>query len=184
MSRHRLRAVVRGDRAIAAFAVLSLTVTPSGAAAHEDAVLTAAHSIVAAGDSLQLAGREFDAGKDYELRLVGPLRDYVLGSVRADSVGRFVVAVETPWEALPGSYQLTATADDGDIVARADLAVHASREDAGAVGSDTNAAVARRGHVNVGATRSAVEWSIIGLLISGSGILGLWSVIRSSRSSP
>jgi hypothetical protein len=138
--------------------------------------------MVAAGDSLQLAGREFDAEKDYELRLVGPLRDYVLGSVRADSVGRFVVVVETPWEALPGSYQLTATAADGDIVARVDLAVRSSREETGAVGSDTNAAVAQRDHVIAGA-RSAVEWSVIGLLISGSGLLGLWLVIRADRSS-
>lgn len=179
MNRHRLRPVAPAGWTTFFFAALFMTAAPGGAVAHEEAVLSPAHSVVVAGDSLQLAGREFDPDKDYKLRLVGPLRDYALGSARADSAGRFLVVIETPWEALPGFYQLTATADDGDIVARADLAVTSVNDRQTARGSDSGAP---GGLIDTERTRSGVEWAIIGLLVSGSGLLGLWSLIRAGRS--
>ncbi len=177
-------------------AVVLHATQPDGAVGHEDAVLTASHSAVVAGDSLQILGSEFVPGKEYELRLVGPLRDYSLRFVRADSAGRFSEEVEIPREVLPGYYRVAAKAEDGDVVARVDVTVTTTARvnTNGALSSIPDAApspgtsgirgayVAHAGHLDIERTRSWIEWAVIGLLVGGSTFLGPWLLIRAGIS--
>ena len=159
---------------IVCLAGLLLATSPATVVAHEDAVLTTAHSTARGGDSLQLAGRKFGEGMEYALKLVGPLREYQLGAVRADSAGRFMSLVAIPRETLPGFYKVTATADDGDVVASVHLTVMSSPGMSETHGMPS-------GQVAVGRDRSVIEWITIGLLIAGSVSIGLWSLRRAGR---
>lgn len=152
-------------------------VASASALAHEDAVLEVNRSAVTPGDSVLLKGTEFTAGLEYQLRLVGTLDEHDLGTIRADSAGRFRLAVSIPSAARPGRYRLVAVAEDGDEVASAELrvadrAAASSSPDTGAAAS----AISRRARteeMDLPRERSGLEWSLISVLIGGAGGLGV-----------
>jgi hypothetical protein len=105
----------------ATFASVSLLVpraaaAGAGAAPHGQGRLWLERRAVAIGDTLRVRGTEFEPGR-YRLRLAGSLASADLGTVTADSDGRFafdwhVAAVR------PGAYRLVAIAEDGDEATR------------------------------------------------------------------
>lgn len=148
----------------------------AGAEVHEEAVLEAPASTVAAGDEIALAGRDFAAGEDHRLRLVGVLDEHDLGEVSPDSAGTFDRAVRIPREASPGRYRLEAVAPDGDVVARLSLTVVAGSgaQEGRAAGGDADGASttadreATDEELEIDHTRSALDWTVI-LLLLGAG---------------
>ena len=167
------------------FVLLAAGLWIAGAApalAHEDAVLEVDRSAVAPGDSLVLDGNDFGEGGEYRLRLVGTLDEHDLAKVRADSAGRFRVAVSVPDDVAAGRYQLVAVAGDGDEVARAEVRVTRNR-DARSPPDDGDEAAAgsrepRTQEMDLPRERSGVEWGLVVLLIGGSGGLGLFVLRR------
>jgi len=164
------------------FAILS---PPASGYAHEDAVLRSPRSSVAAGDVVPVQGTEFEAGGSYTLRLVGPLREYALGTIEADSAGGFTIDITIAPEVVPGTYQVEAVASDGDVAARLDLTVvSAARAAAGEAahggemgedmgsGSGSMAPMARSDDIRIERDRSGIEWGLIGLLIGTAAGLG------------
>lgn len=193
--------------AVAAPAVLALvlaaaTASPlTGRAVHEEAVLEAPASTVAAGGELRLTGREFAAGEEHRLRLVGALEEHDLGGVTPDSAGTFERSLRLPAEAGPGRYQLVAVAPDGDVAARLSLTLvpgsaagrsggsgdrtaDGSREAGGAAAGDGSAPGGQRAtaeEMEIERSRSGAEWAVIVLLVVASGGLGAGLVRRGGR---
>ena len=171
---------------------------PVSGYAHEDAVLKSPRSSVAAGDVLPLQGTEFEAGGSYTLRLVGPLREYSLGTIEADSAGGFTIDITIVPEVVPGAYQVEAVASDGDVAARLDLTVvPAARATAGEAahggemgedmgsGSGGMVPMARSDDILIERDRSGIEWGLIGLLIGAAAGLGSGLLIAGrARSNP
>jgi hypothetical protein len=164
---------------------LAIPSRPAAGLAHEEAVLRSSRSSVAAGDVVPLQGAEFEPGGRYTLRLVGPLREYALEAVEADSVGEFSMDVTIAAAVVPGAYKIEAVALDGDVAARLDITVlpaaqAPSGEDghAGVMGEDMQlgkrgtAAMARSDDIQIDRDRSAIEWGLIGLLIGAAAGLG------------
>ena len=193
--------------AVAAPAVLALVLAAAwtsplaGRAAHEEAVLETPASTVAAAGEMRLTGREFAAGEEHRLRLVGPLEEHDLGGVTPDSAGTFERSLRLPAEAGPGRYQLVAVAPDGDVAARLSLTVVSSsaaggrdgsgsdtaddgREAGGAAAGARSAPAERRAtaeEMEIERTRSGAEWAVITLLLVASGGLGVGLVRRGRR---
>lgn len=170
-----------------AFALLvgAVLAAPGPASAHEEAVLEASASAVAAGSSLELVGSEFTADEEFRLRLLGALEEHDLGTVTADSAGTFRLELELPAEARQGRYQLVALAPDGDEVARLDLnvtpAASAGGEEAGPAAEKAGGAgeassggrdEARADEMEIERSRSGVEWAALLLVVGLSGGLG------------
>jgi hypothetical protein len=176
---------MRVSRIIAAALTVAILSPPAAGYAHEDAVLRSPQSSVAAGDVLPLQGAEFEAGGRYTLRLVGPLREYSLGTIEADSAGGFTIDITIALDVVPGAYQVEAVASDGDVAARLDLTVLPAAQatqgedgHAGAMeedmrpGSSGMAPMARSDDIRIERNRSGIEWGLIGLLIGAAAGLG------------
>lgn len=169
---------------------------PAGPAMHEEAVLEAPASTVAAGSELRLSGREFAAGEEHRLRLAGTLDTHEIGEVTPDSAGTFERSIRVPDAARPGRYRLEAVAPDGDVAARLSLTVVAAAAGTGAadadeggasggdaVGNGTGTADRAAGgaaereataeEMAIDHARSGPEWAVIVLLLGASGGLGL-----------
>lgn len=184
----RARRRPTATRSMAGLAAATLVVLAAGdlspasaAEVHEEAVLEAPASTVAAGDELALAGRDFAAGEDHRLRLVGVLDEHDLGEVSPDSAGTFDRTVRIPREASPGRYQLEAVASDGDVVARLSLTVVAGSaaeqgREAGAAADASTAAADREAtdeELAIDPTRSALDWTLILLLLGAAAGAGV-----------
>lgn len=178
------------NAAVGALAGALLAFGPGGPApldaaeVHEEAVLESPASTVAAGDELRLVGRDFAAGEDHRLRLVGVLEEHDLGEVSPDTAGTFEVAVRIPDEADPGRYQVEAVAPDGDVAARLTLTVAAgsaaegngsSDDGAGEVadgGAGASASEATAEHLEIDRSRSGLEWTVILALLGAAVGMG------------
>ena len=162
---------------------------PTVGYAHEDALLRSPRSAVAAGDAVPVHGTEFEAGGSYTLRLVGPLREYSLGTIEADSAGGFTIDITIAPEVVPGAYQIEAVASDGDVAARLDLTVLSAAQAAAGedmrCGSDGMAPMARSDDIQIERDRSGIGWGLIGLLIGAAAGLGSGLLIAGrARSNP
>lgn len=162
---------------------------PLGAAeVHEEAVLESPASTVAVGNEVRLVGRDFAAGEDHRLRLVGALEQHDLGEVSPDTAGTFEVAVRIPDGADPGRYRVEAVAPDGDVAARLAVTVVAGSAAEGDGGSDDGAGAAEgegaaastpeatAEHLEIDRSRSGLEWTVILALLgaavgAGGGLL-------------
>ncbi len=152
-----------------------------GAVAHGEGVLTADRVATAAGETLALDGREFEPGEEYQIKLVGTLEEFVLGTTRADKSGSFKLSVSLPREAKEGAYKLQAVADDGDISATLDVTLLAaapvpnerSTEPMSGDMPGMTGPMAQAGEVPIDRNRGGAEWAIIGALIGLSAGLGL-----------
>lgn len=176
---------MRVSTILAAALTVAILSPPAAGYAHEDAVLRSPQSSVAAGDVLHLQGTEFEAGGRYTLRLIGPLSEYSLGTIEADSAGGFTIDLTIALEVVPGVYQVEAVASDGDVAARLDLTVLSAAQatagedgHAGEMGEDMRpgsggkAPMARSDDIQIERDRSGIEWGLIGLLIGAAAGLG------------
>lgn len=152
--------------------VLLIAALPVTSEAHEKAVLEVGASSVAAGDSLQIRGKDFTAGNTYRLRLLGAMEAYDLSGVTAGAEKTFTISTGIPGTVRPGTYRIVAVAPDGDVVASRDLTVLEPR--ARSVGEGAPAGeVAVGGRLEIKRSWSGVEWAIIGLVIGLAGGLGI-----------
>ncbi|MFW6193660.1 MAG: hypothetical protein ACOC83_09270, partial [Gemmatimonadota bacterium] len=170
----------------ATLAAAASLVAPEPLAAHEEAVLEASASVMAADGTLELLGSDFTADEEFRLVLEGSLESHELVAVTADSAGRFELDLELPPEVREGRYQIVAVAPDGDEVARLDLNVVAAgsgddRATGAAEDDDTGVAGAADGEGENGARaeemeierqRGGAEWAFVLLVVGLSGGLG------------
>lgn len=177
------RAPLGALAAVAATLALTATLTaPAPLAAHEEAVLEASASVMAADGTLELFGSDFTVDEAFRLVLEGALESHELTEVTADSAGRFELELELPPEVREGRYQIVAIAPDGDEVARLDLnVVAAGSGDDRATGSAEGASGAADGEGGNGARademevereRGGIEWAVMLLVVGLSGGLG------------
>jgi hypothetical protein len=112
-----------------------LAALPLGAAlAHGEPVITVEPAIVAAGGQITITGTEMEPGEVFAITLEGLAGSVPLGEATATGEGEeggFTVTFTIPIETAPGSYQVSASAEDGDITS-ADLTVTAPSKEASA----------------------------------------------------
>lgn len=165
-----------GVTALAALlAAALLAAAPSAVEAHGEGTLELASASVAAGEEVAVRGSGFETGSSYRLVLVGALEEREIGEVRPDSAGEFARSLAVPADLGDGRYQLTAVAPDGDVVARAELAVVAggSGEGGGADADDADRPEARADDMTLDRVRSGTEWAVIALLVGAAGGAGI-----------
>jgi hypothetical protein len=93
------------------------------AMAHEKGVIHLASKEVRAGGELGLRGEKLPKRATLRLELRGTLETFTLAQVRTDAAGRFQARLAVPPEARAGAYTVVALAPDGDVAARAALAI-------------------------------------------------------------
>ncbi len=91
--------------------------------AHEEGVLRLGSNEVGIGGQLEVRGEKLPKSAALRLELRGTLETFPLAEVRTDARGLFEAKLAVPVEARAGSYTVVALAPDGDIAARAELAV-------------------------------------------------------------
>ncbi len=170
--RSRPAAAVLG--ALLAAAVLAVAGLPSPLDAHGEGTLELASASVAAGAEIAVRGSGFETGSSYRLVLVGALEEHDIGEVRPDSAGEFSRSLSVPAGVEEGRYQLTAVAPDGDVVARAELAVvEGSAGGAGADAGEADEPEARADEMDLDRGRSGTEWAVVALLVGAAGGAGV-----------
>ena len=107
-------------------AALLLSSPPVHPLVHGEGVLTAERGTMAAGESLKLTGASFEPGEEYQIKLVGALQEFTLGTVRVSPDSTFALTVAIPAEAREGSYRLEVVAPDGDVSAGLDVTLLAA----------------------------------------------------------
>ncbi|HET9983493.1 MAG TPA: hypothetical protein VFQ38_07895 [Longimicrobiales bacterium] len=106
--------------------LLFLALLAAPAVAHEHGRIYLGAPRASAGDSLALRGEKLSKATTFRVLLRGPLASYPLGEVKTDRAGAFQGAVRLPADARPGAYTVVLLAPDGDVSARADLALAAA----------------------------------------------------------
>lgn len=96
------------------------------AAAHGKGTIVLGAKTVGVGGELSVQGMKLPKGASLLLQLRGSLQTYALGNVSTDDEGRFNAHFVLPAAARVGSYAVVVVAGDGDIAARADLAITAA----------------------------------------------------------
>jgi nucleoid-associated protein YgaU len=112
-----------------------LAVLPLGAVlAHGEPVIAVEPAIVAAGGQITITGTEMEPGEVFAITLEGMAGSIALGEAIVTGEGEeggFSATFIIPAETAPGSYTVTATAEDGDTTV-ADLTITAPSEEASA----------------------------------------------------
>lgn len=119
-------------RWLASLLLVALAAAP--AAAHEHGRIYLGASRAAPGDSLALRGEKLSKATTFRVVLRGPLASYPLGEVTTDRAGAFESTLRLPADARAGDYTVVLLAPDGDVSARADLALTAAPPPAVATG--------------------------------------------------
>lgn len=168
-------AAARRPGSVAALlAAVVLALAPSPLQAHGEGTLELASASAAAGEEVGLRGSGFETGASYRLVLVGALEEREIGEVRPDSAGEFSRSLPVPADVEEGRYQVTAVAPDGDVVARADLAVVGRSDGGGDAGAeDADEPEARADDMSLERSRSGTEWAVIALLVGAAGGAGI-----------
>ncbi len=152
---------------VSVLAVMIVAMAASQARAHEKGVITLASGMAAAGSTLQVKGEKFSSSTQLRLVLRGALSEREIGSAETDAAGGFVIELEIPAGVEPGAYRLVAVAPDGDEVASADLEVEAEpAASAMPIPSAEELAIERRW--------SGFEWFVIGVLVGGAAVAGMF----------
>lgn len=115
---------------VIAVAIMAL---PNGAAfAHGEPIIVVEPTVVAAGGEITLTGSEMEPGEVFAITLEGSTGSMDLGEatvIGEGEEGGFIKTFAIPIDTLPGSYLVTATAEDGDTTT-ADLEITAPVEEA------------------------------------------------------
>jgi hypothetical protein len=103
--------------------LLLLALGAAPAAAHEHGRIYLGAPRATAGEALSIRGEKLSKATAFRVVLRGPLASYPLGEVKTDRAGAFQASLALPDGARPGAYTVVLLAPDGDVSARADLAV-------------------------------------------------------------
>jgi hypothetical protein len=93
---------------------------------HEVGAIHLSAKTVATGGSVTVRGEKLPKASDLKLELRGVLDNFPVGSVKTDTAGAFQMSLTVPSTVPAGTYTLVVIASDGDVTARADLAVSAA----------------------------------------------------------
>jgi methionine-rich copper-binding protein CopC len=104
--------------------LLLVPVTPVWA--HETGAIHVSTNQVVAGATLTVRGEKLPKSEELKLELRGVLDNYPVGSVKTDTAGAFQMSITVQASVPAGAYTLVVIASDGDVTARADLAVSAA----------------------------------------------------------
>jgi hypothetical protein len=99
--------------------------------AHEVGAIHVSSHQVAVGGSVTVRGEKLPKSEELALELRGVLDNYPVGKVHTDTAGAFEMSLTVPQNVPAGPYTLVVIASDGDVTARADLAVGAAATAAG-----------------------------------------------------
>jgi hypothetical protein len=148
-------------------------VAPPGLA-HEGAEVNAYPTTVAPGETLFVEGADINPDGPIALFLEGVKGKFRLGQVQGDEDGGFKTSVAVPADLPPGAYLLAAVGANGvratfsvTVAAAASPVTQEPREP-----TDVLMALDR--------TKSSRDWTVIGLLLGLSLLLGAW-LIRPER---
>jgi hypothetical protein len=123
-------ALVRSLIFLAAMALAPVGIT----LAHGEPVIAVQPAIVAAGGQIIVTGTEMEPGEVFAITLEGVSGSIPLGEATVAGEGEeggFTVTFTIPAKAVPGSYTVSAAAEDGDTTT-ADLTITAPSEEASA----------------------------------------------------
>lgn len=109
--------------------VLTATVPAS---AHETGAIHLASSQVPVGGTIDIRGEKLPKSQTLKLQLRGILDTYPLGEAQTDTAGAFHTPFTVPANVPVAQYTVVVIASDGDVTARADLAVVAATTTASA----------------------------------------------------
>lgn len=128
-------------RYVAAFlaACAALVLAPSiPAFAHEVGAIHVSTHQVPVGGTLTVRGEKLPKSSALTLELRGVLDNYPAGSVHTDTAGAFEMSLTVPQNVPAGPYTLVVVASDGDVTARADLAVGGAATTTASTGSGSS----------------------------------------------
>jgi hypothetical protein len=108
-------------------ASIALVLTPAiPASAHETGAIHVSTKQVAVGGTFGVRGEKLPKSSALKLELRGILDNYPVTTVTTDTAGAFQSQITVPQQVPVGTYTLVVIASDGDVTARADLAVSAA----------------------------------------------------------
>lgn len=175
---------------LSAVATLAFTVPAFAlevpALAHPEGVVTLGAKQVEAGGELGLRGEKLPKAATVKLELRGALVTLSLGEMKTDTAGVFVSNIVVPDTAAPGNYQVVVVAADGDVLARADLAILAAApapatvDHAGMDHGEMESAEATDEMMQLDVRFSTAEMSVIGVLVLA-GLAGGMALLRRPR---
>jgi len=105
------------------FLYLFLSSRAFSALVHETGAIHVSATQVAAGGTVTVRGEKLPKASNLKLELRGVLDNFPVGSVKTDTAGAFHLSLTVPPTVPAGPYTLVVIASDGDVTARADLAV-------------------------------------------------------------
>lgn len=111
-------------RLVLSLPLLLLLAAPAGAHEHGRIYLGAPRATL--GDTLAVRGEKLSKATTFKLELRGALASYPLGQAKTDAKGAFTATFRLPADAKPGDYTVVVVAPDGDVSARANLALVAA----------------------------------------------------------
>jgi len=160
-------------------AVLALTAPlPASARAHEGGSVSVDPNLVVPGGTLNVTGKGLPKSAAVRITLRSALATVALASPRTDQDGNVSLGVTVPATVRPGAYELVVLAADGDIVARADLEVHAAAtappamDHAGMEMPSPGSPGATAEPMQLDVANGRFEWIVAGSLIGLSAVLG------------
>lgn len=160
--------------------------SPAAAMVHPEGVVRLSAKEIEAGSELGLRGEKLPKGATVKLELRGALVTFSLAELKSDTAGGFERSIVVPDTVKPGNYKLVVVADDGDVLASADLAIlaaapAAAAEDHAAMGhGETPSTEATDAMMPLDASFSTAEMSVIGVLILA-GLAGGLALLRRPR---
>jgi hypothetical protein len=170
---------------LAATAALFLAPTIP-ASAHEVGAIHLSSHQVAVGGSVTVRGEKLPKSEDLALELRGVLDNYPVGKVHTDTAGAFEMSLTVPQNVPAGPYTLVVIASDGDVTARADLAVGAATTAAAPAGGTSPSGsmadmpgMSASSSGGTGERATAAEMSIPNPTTSGEWLI-IWVLILAS----
>ncbi len=151
--------------ALAILLAVSLGVTPT--MAHGGAELTLSPAQVPPGGSVTVKGEGVEAGEMFTIHIEGVSYQATLGTVAVGDDGDFHEEFVIPTDTPPGTYQVRATSQEGEVLST-ELSVVA---DPGPV--EPAAAEPSAEPMQLNRTKSTAQWVVILAGILGSAALGL-----------
>ncbi len=154
--------------------VLTATVPAS---AHETGAIHLASNQVSVGGTIDIRGEKLPKSQTLKLQLRGILDTYPLGEAQTDTAGTFHAPFTVPATVPVAQYTVVVIASDGDVTARADLAVVAATTTASA--QPTNGAASMAGMPGMSGEATAEPMHIDQTTTTGQRVI-IYSIIALS----